>query len=657
MTGLYSEPIGNVAQQAQESEAYPASVWDSEEPFGASKQLLRGIGNAQARFGTVDEYGRQITPPEPSAEADVLNQKYGIDGHLKFDNPLPESVAQEMYQAKRDELARADAAARSNAGRLTRLGAGLVTGAYDPLNLAAAFMPGIGEARTMGWLARAGLDSSGILARTGARALAGGINAGAAQTPLVALRYGLSQQEQADYSASDAMADILMGSVLGGGLHTAIGGVGDVVGSRFGRSAMASLVERDPGLREATMRAAVAAVADDKPVNLAPVLDSTDLRSAYADRLTARGDTSPGNYAAYTPTGQRVELRPEIAELGDLTASNNPDGTINPAFPHEAGTQPRDRTSAASQAQIAELASRLEPERLGPSPEAAMGAPIVNGDGVVESGNGRVLALNKVYSDPGLTNQRAAYRAFLEAQGHDLAGVNNPVLIGRRVSDLAPDQQLAFVRGANERATLGLNTAEQARIDADRARQTNVPLADLLAQMDMLNRPSPAAEAFLRLMFRDDAMRQPVARTKLAQMLDRYVDQAMEARPGPGLFDEPETTLADIMRAIGINDAKMEGLASALDARPEPLPPEAPAEAPPPPALEGETHLATPDALAKIADQSAQIEAELNAMRSDEAPTPDLDQALEQIATETEKSQGILKGLQQAGACLIGGLA
>lgn len=787
MTGLFSEPIGNVAAQAQGSDAYPASVWDAQELAGGSQQFLRAVGGGQAQFGAIDEYGRVVAPSAPYLDPETLNRTWGIDGHLKFDAPLPESVARSMFDAKRDELARQDASRRSDAAGITKFGAGLAAGLTDPLNLAAGLIPVVGEARAAGWLLKAGMDlGGGLLERTAARAVAGTVGGFTAQLPLVATRYALSKQEQADYSATDAMTDIFMGSLLGGGLHTAIGGAGDLIGSNFGRSAIARLAERDPAAREALLRAAVGQTADGQPVNLAPVLDTTALRSAYADRLAARGDTQAGSYAAYTPTGQRIELRPEVVELADLIASHQPDGTINPAYPHAEGVQPRDRTSAASQAQIAEIASRLEPERLGASPEAASGAPIVNEGGIVESGNGRVAALQKVYGEPTLAAQRDSYRAFLTASGHDVTGMTAPVLIGRRMTNLTAEERANFVRSANERATLGMNPAEQARLDADRAgkaidayrpgaiggrdnqgfvgafmaqvpaeeragmllssgelsgagearirgallahaygdalgptlermlngdvegmknlagalqdeagawgqlraaaargaippglditpalgeaaqlldraRESGTPIARLLAQADMMNAPSPAADALLRLMFRDQAMRLPVARQKLAELLDRYVEQAMEAKPGPGLFGEPETTAASIMRTIDREDGKLDGLASALESQTEESEPIRGSTAAPENRTEvsttGERPLIPERDAAEAEQRAADIERQLRASVPEGEANPELEAALKGIAAESEKSAGVLKGIEQASVCLTGAIA
>ena len=170
---------------------------------------------------------------------------------------------------------------------------------------------------------------------------------------------------------------------------------------------------------------------------------------------------------AWTPNGTEIEARPEVVDLGDLTTSNDDDGKVNPAFPQH--LQPRDRSTAASQTQIRSLAGKLNPELLAPSPLTSSGAPIVGPDGVVESGNGRTMALRKVLTDPEMGAQRERYTSWLKSQGHNIEGMKNPVLVMRRTSDMTDAQRRQFVVEANERTTLGMGAAEQARSDAERA--------------------------------------------------------------------------------------------------------------------------------------------------------------------------------------------
>ena len=67
---------------------------------------------------------------------------------------------------------------------------------------------------------------------------------------------------------------------------------------------------------------------------------------------------------------------------------------MNPLYPSE--LQPRDRTREASRQQIERMADDLKPELLGESYKLSDGAPIIGPDNVVESGNGRTLAIGRL---------------------------------------------------------------------------------------------------------------------------------------------------------------------------------------------------------------------------------------------------------------------
>ena len=166
---------------------------------------------------------------------------------------------------------------------------------------------------------------------------------------------------------------------------------------------------------------------------------------------------------AVTVTGREVPVKYRLAELDSLTASNTPDGAVNPNYPKE--RQPRDRSRAASIAQVEQIAGNLNPKLLGRSPKASDGAPIISPDGIVESGNGRTLALQKVYAANG--EKAAAYRQFLEAEGYDTAGMQQPVLVRVRDGNISEADVQAFVREANARDTAGMSGTETAASDAE----------------------------------------------------------------------------------------------------------------------------------------------------------------------------------------------
>jgi len=161
----------------------------------------------------------------------------------------------------------------------------------------------------------------------------------------------------------------------------------------------------------------------------------------------------------YYPSGS-LDVSHEVVPLSELVTSHDTNFNVNRNYPQE--LQPRARETAPARDQVNQMSARLQPERLGPSPEANSGAPIVGPDNVVESGNGRTLAIAKAYK----AGRGDKYRDWLSSQGHDVTGIDQPVLIARRQTELSPDQRLAFTHSANTASGLRMNAAEQAAADA-----------------------------------------------------------------------------------------------------------------------------------------------------------------------------------------------
>ena len=103
-----------------------------------------------------------------------------------------------------------------------QLGVGLVASMMDPLNIAASFVPGIGAARLGVALSRP-ITASGRFARGAAEGAIGAVLV----EPIV---YGAARYEQdKDYTLADSMLNIAFGTVLGGGLHSVGGAIGEAV--------------------------------------------------------------------------------------------------------------------------------------------------------------------------------------------------------------------------------------------------------------------------------------------------------------------------------------------------------------------------------------------------------------------------------------------
>jgi len=167
-----------------------------------------------------------------------------------------------------------------------------------------------------------------------------------------------------------------------------------------------------------------------------------------------------------TAKGTQIETGFTLVEADSLIASHDSAGNPNPDYPQE--LQPRDRGRDASIAWVKKTANQLDPDSLGKTRRADTGAPIVGPDGVVESGNGRTMAIQEAYR----SGKADEYREWLmeEAEFFGLSadkvrGMKAPVLV--RVRTSAIDRR-EFAIEANQDDKLSMTATEKARADADR---------------------------------------------------------------------------------------------------------------------------------------------------------------------------------------------
>ncbi|MGI8656842.1 MAG: peptidoglycan DD-metalloendopeptidase family protein, partial [Pyrinomonadaceae bacterium] len=194
-----------------------------------------------------------------------------------------------------------------------------------------------------------------------------------------------------------------------------------------------------------------------------------DVASTAAAGVAAPVPLSVGHEAtATTERGTRINTRYAIVEAPDLVASHDTGLNPNPRFPAE--LQPRERGRIASEDQINRIARDVRPEYLADSPKASEGAPIVGEDGVVESGNGRTIALQRAYESGNESSSR--YRSYLNDNaarlGLDSQAIEQakqPVLVRVRTS---PVDRAQFAREANEQSVAAMSAGEQARSDAQK---------------------------------------------------------------------------------------------------------------------------------------------------------------------------------------------
>lgn len=167
---------------------------------------------------------------------------------------------------------------------------------------------------------------------------------------------------------------------------------------------------------------------------------------------------------------RKIKARYRLVDLDEPAASNTLTGAINPAYDQR--LQPRRRERTASRVQIDGIARRLEAAALLRTGASwSDGPPLVGPDGMVESGNGRILALRRaVEINPA---GYAAYRqqlldrsAEFGLERSQVAAFERPVLVRERMTEMTDDERVRFVAAANASGVNRMGAAEQARADA-----------------------------------------------------------------------------------------------------------------------------------------------------------------------------------------------
>lgn len=265
---------------------------------------------------------------------------------------------------------------------------------------------------------------------------------------------GLKGDELFDTAMQDRMADELMREA---GLDKFL--KGDISAETFGRNlsgVWAALPDPGTGLSQY----------DGDGLNKALTSSDAFMRvltedGAYTSRFdggegvtrrtgsTTRGYTGDRQMVA---GDQRIDVRYEVVDADAVKLASG-------------RFQPRDRTRSASDEQIAEIAARLDPERLMPSVEADRGAPLVGPDDMVESGNGRMMAIRRAYDEH--PDRADAYRERIRSFGFDVPeGMKKPVLVARRTSTLDDAGRERLVIDANASAAARMSAPERAIADA-----------------------------------------------------------------------------------------------------------------------------------------------------------------------------------------------
>lgn len=216
-------------------------------------QLMTGSQIAEAS-GDMPDFGKlndntmggvalteEVKPAVPRMdiiEANDRVKKAGLDKHLTLPDQ-PDMPPAQLDIMMRNARARAEREATIERGpqgfipSALQVGTSFLVGAADPINVASAFIPIMGELRYGKLLASAG-DS--LTARLATRAAVGAGQGAVGQAALEPLDWWAHTQEGRDFGMSDVLHNIMFGAALGGGLHAGGGFVSDVYRGAKGRA-------------------------------------------------------------------------------------------------------------------------------------------------------------------------------------------------------------------------------------------------------------------------------------------------------------------------------------------------------------------------------------------------------------------------------------
>ena len=163
---------------------------------------------------------------------------------------------------------------------------------------------------------------------------------------------------------------------------------------------------------------------------------------------------------------KEIDVEYAVVELDDVIESHDQQGGWREDYPR--WKQPRDRNTKASITRTRERMASFDPSQ----PTAIVnigqtGAPMIDKTGVVESGNGRMIAIRGIY-DENMQQQVESYKSELKNKGFDIEGVNRPVLVRVRQTDMSQDELKKFIKDMNTSVEETNREAVDAGSDADR---------------------------------------------------------------------------------------------------------------------------------------------------------------------------------------------
>lgn len=188
--------------------------------------------------------------------------------------------------------------------------------------------------------------------------------------------------------------------------------------------------------------------------------ETTPVKAKKASDLYGISGTS------YLNDNTPIDFKYKIAEASEPISSHDSNFNENPAYPQD--IQPRERGKRdALKLQVEGMANNIIPEKIGESANLSSGAPVVGKDGVVESGNGRIMAIRKAYD----SGKADGYKKWLIDNADrfgldkkDIESMKQPVLLRERETEV--EDRSLFAKQANKDEVAKMSASEDAAADA-----------------------------------------------------------------------------------------------------------------------------------------------------------------------------------------------
>lgn len=227
----------------------------------------------------------RAAPDTPMLDAQAARDRVaGMGLDIKIpDQGIREGALDVLVNRHREQAAHQQIIARSGGGSMgTQVAASLAASLLDPLNIASAFVPVVGPARYASMLGRA----SGPLGRAGIRAGVGAVEGAVGAAIIEPLPLIAANMDQTEYGLSDSLANIALGGVLGGGLHSVGGAVSDALRRRISTETPAVDTVLNAAERQAAAPSSLRAADFERLFDQDP---ETALRTTLARQLEADG--------------------------------------------------------------------------------------------------------------------------------------------------------------------------------------------------------------------------------------------------------------------------------------------------------------------------------------------------------------------------------